>query len=297
MSHERTSYTVEKSRLSVLDRAKKTGVTALALVTGGAMLGGLSGCGGEKAGASEVPTTPAATAPKTPETTKTPEKVVPLTPEVKAYAKTLTPENLADKSEKEMTAMFANMPSDNETDKMLSVYAGIDAIWKACTDKRLVKPFDSKGVIRETEDLEHDCGPYYRAGMNGIFGVDGPDSDHIGTIAYRRANKMADQELYIDMGFIPREKYDKYELTSFLRSVTVDENSTMHLSIDVEDFKGPDDPMAQKTYRDVAASIGGDLAKRGAIGRDHLDLSWNPKTGAYSDMAKCVKDASGTPCK
>lgn len=300
MSHEVSSYetehTTDKQRVNVPVWAKKAGVTLVTLATGGAMLGGLSGCG-EKAGASEAPTAPAATAPKTPEATKAPEKVVPLSFEAKAYEQRLAPVNLAGKSEEEMTAMWADgLPDAKENPRKFGeyMYAGIDAMWQACADKELVPPLDGDGVARNTEDLEADCRPYYKAMMQGLFGPTGPTTDHIGTLADRMVFRKSDQELDMKENTIPR---DKYEYNTFLRSLGVEKDGTVRLSIDAQDFDGPDTAMARKAYTTNVGKFGDTLAKREAITLDHLDVAYNPKTGEYNDMAKCVKDASGTPCK
>lgn len=317
MSHkESLEYRSEEDRLSWDDRLKKAGVTAVALATSVGAVFGLSGCGNEKAGAEAVPSTPAASSPKTPETTKTPEKTVTLSFEAKAYEQRLDPVNLKGKTQEEMTAMWAasQLPSiedDSSKEALMKrgmfIYAGIDALAQACASPDLINPIDSDGIARPTEELEDECRPYYKAAVIGMFGDNTPASDHIGTLMFRMMYRNAGQSALIHGGNVQEMKIPanttKYSYFTKLNNLSVGEDGSIHISLTGCDMvKSCDlDSADAKWTRDYSKTLnnmlGPTTAKKVAITKDSLSISYTPKSGAYYDMAKCVGDSSGTPCK
>lgn len=277
MSHE-SLPTVNEKRVPAWKKALATGMAGAALFS-------LSGCG-EKAGASEVPaTTPAASAPKTPEAKSTPTEVpLTLSAATKKYAEQITPDKLKGQTELNMTIRFAeNLPDPEKDPKAYgeAMFAGLNAVAQACDDSDIVAPMDSDGYARNQNDLFEDCKPIFRAYTNAFFPEANTDDTHAATLIYRMLDRSSVQKLEAEYDKTPALQHHKYNMNLLTNKVAND--GTITITGYGQDFDGPDSALARSYYKKLKSSVGETLANKSAFTRDNWTISFNSITKAYSD--------------
>lgn len=288
MSHE-SLPTVNEKRVPAWKKALATGMAGAALFS-------LSGCG-EKAGASEVPaTTPAASAPKTPEATATPTEVpLTLSAATKKYAEQITPDKLKGQTELNMTIRFAENLPDPEKDPeeyAERMFAGLKGVAESCNAN--VKRFDDEGAPRNQDDMFEDCKPTFRAYTNAFYPETNTDDTHAATLIYRMLDRSSLQIFDINRGLLKEKNYT-FDMELLKKNVAAD--GTITISGYGQDFDGPETTLAHQYAADITTRIGEDIAKRSAFTRDNWKISFNPVKHTYSDGIPSCVDASPTKCK